>query len=492
MSYTFFDITTKRECSFDLKNCTITGNSSAFVTKDGKITKYKLIDGEIDKNSGEEVSRIELTNYQISFLNLLKGKDGNSNCLDKADLKDISPESIQKEINDIYHKKGVYEAVSANIDNHSAEIGIKDKTDVEKHVGIKFEKVGFFKGIWNGICNFFKGIFASKDEPEKNDKEKPVKPEYKAVDLKNVFKQDGVEIEPAYEYIAKGGEKPNVLANELGISLYKLKAANPKSNLDWVMEEGQKIVIPERVIVKENKTKNVSDIAKNIGVSENYIKDILFGIEGRHTKPDLTPYYDGVATATNSKGVLTIGFGHTGRVHGIEMNSKNMDEIKITEAEAYQILAQDILNAKLDAIQYFGEDFVKAPQSIQDAIIDVIFNKGIERGIEGIVRDENGKIKSERLETPTRKLKEDLRNEDYAAAAEHVIYKTPLKGLKKRNVYRAIGSLKDLTESEQNEALKRLEKYVLATTALYDGHERDTLSNAWKNAKMGVYQNFFN
>lgn len=94
MSYTFFDITTKRECSFDLKNCTITGNSSAFVTKDGKITKYKLIDGEIDKNSGEEVSRIELTNYQISFLNLLKGKDGNSNCLDKADLKDISPESI--------------------------------------------------------------------------------------------------------------------------------------------------------------------------------------------------------------------------------------------------------------------------------------------------------------------------------------------------------------------------------------------------------------
>lgn len=491
MSYTFFDITTKKECSFDLKNCTITGNNSAFVTKDGKITKYKLVNGEIDKNTGEEVSKIELTNYQISFLNLLKDKDGNTNCLDKNDLKDISPESIQNEMNNIYRQKGVYEAVSANVDKHNAEIGIKDKTDVEKHVGIKFENVGFFKSIWNGICNFFKGLFGSSDETKKTEKKETTKSEYKPVNLKNVFNQKGIEIEPAYEYTAKAGEKPNVIANELGISLYRLKEANPNSNLDWVMEEGQKIIIPERVIVKDNQTKNVSDIANNIGVSKNYIQDILFGIEGRHKKPDLTPYYDGVATATNPKGVLTIGFGHTGRVHGVEMNSKNKDKIHITEAEAYQILAQDILNAKLDAIQYFGEDFIKAPQSIQDAIVDIIFNKGIERGIEGITRDEKGKINSERLDTPTRKLKEDLRNQDYAAAAEHVIYGTPLKGLKKRNVYRAIGSLKDLNEKDRIKALQALEQYVQETTALYTGHEHDTLDNAWENAKKGVYGNFF-
>ncbi len=34
---------------------------------------------------------------------------------------------------------------------------------------------------------------------------------------------------------------------------------------------------------------------------------------------------------------------------------------------------------KNDAEEYYGEIFTNAPQSIQDAIVDIIFNKGLEK-----------------------------------------------------------------------------------------------------------------
>ena len=274
-----------------------------------------------------------------------------------------------------------------------------------------------------------------------------------------------VDIQPEYEYVAKGGEKPYVLAHELGVSLYRLKEANPDHNLDWVMEEGQTIVVPETYMVKSCSTTSIADISKNICVSEDYIRDILFGIEGRHSKPDLTPYYDGVPDETHPKGYLTIGFGHTGRVHGVEMNSKNMDKIQITEAEAYEILAQDILHAKLDAMAYFGEDFEKAPQSIQDAIVDIVFNKGLD-GLE-------------KPGSPTCKLKEDLKNRDYVSAAAHVIYKTPVKGLKKRNIYRVALAMKDLKPREQHKVREKCQKYYNNIHKQYTGTEQDSLTKAW-------------
>ena len=458
MTYSFYNITLKKESSLDLKNCTITGNSAMYKVEDGKIIKYDIVDGKVDKKSGAEVQRIELTNYQMAFFDLLKGKDGDSNRFDERDLKDISPESLQAEMNAIYKEKAVYNAVAAKAGNYNAELTIESSgSNDEKKIGIKFEKPGFFKRIWNGICGFFRGIgnFFSKLFGGNKEEEKSTPPKPKM----------NVNEEPEYEYTAKGGEKPYVMAQELGISLYRLKQANPEHNLDWVLEEGQTITIPKKYTVKPGTTKSIEDIAKNICVSEEYIRDILFGIEGRHSKPDLTPYYDGVPNKRNPKGVLTIGFGHTGRVHGVEMNSKNMDKIKITENEAYEILAQDILHAKLDAMEYYGEDFEKAPQSIQDAIVDIIFNKGL-----------NG---LEKKGSPTCKLKEDLKNKDYVSAAAHTIYATPVKGLKKRNIYRVALAMRDLSPKEQEKVREKCEQYFNNTHKMYHGTEKDSLMKAW-------------
>lgn len=469
--YTFYDLTKHSETQFDLKNCTITGNRTAYTIHDGIITKYTLENGKIDSESKEVVQRIELTNYQLSFLNLLKDKDGDTTVLNEADLKDLTSEQLQQEINAIYNKTKIYTAISANTGKDYAEIQITDNKSSEKQIGIEFETKGFFSRMKDYVCSWFK-----KETPECTN-----------VAVEKLFDNRNFTIHTPQTYTANGSVNPIKLANSLGISYYRLDNANPNGDAKRELNDGMTINIPATIKIKKGSIKSIADIARILDIPENYIQDILFDIEGRNSEPALRPYYDGVATTNNKKGTLTIGFGHTGRIHGVEMNSRNKDSITITKDEAYEILAQDILNAKLDAIEYFGSDFLAAPKSIQAAIIDIIFNKGVDLGL-------NGTIGSKKFDSPTQNLKEDLRQGvitgSYAKAAEDVIYATKLKGLKKRNVYRAIMALKDLSENDRNKAIEKLEPYVLNTINMYNGAEKDTIANAWQNAKLGICEGF--
>ncbi len=472
MSYQFFDLARKKTTSIELENCTITGNSSQYVVKDGEITKYSIINGKVDKSSGEVVSKIELTNYQMTFIDFLRKQDDNEAKLDTGDLKDLSPSVLEEEMNKLYKEKNVYEVLSSDASKYNADLELEDSNDNKRKISIQFEKPGFFKRVGMFFKNLFakiKNFFAPKQKKEKT----------VSTELDKIFSKD-VEILPEEVYTAKGGEKPFQLSNKLGVSFYRLKASNPDVNLDWVLEEGQTFVIPQRVKVKPGAAKNLSDIAKITGVGEDYIKDILFGIEGRHAEPDLKPYYDGVPTPKSPKGVLTIGFGHTGRVRGIEMNSKNMDKIRITKDEAYEILAQDIITAKLDAIKYFGADFVKAPESIQNAIIDIVFNKGVPTGFE-----KEGSL--------TNNLKQNLADEDYVSAAVNTQYLTCNKGLKKRNVYRFISALQDLSKKDRKKAMAQFEGYYDEVLSLFKNNESEyaLLQKAWENASKGKCSGFF-
>ena len=87
MGYTFYNLTSKHEYNIDLPDCTIKGNTAEYRIKDGKITKYSIMDGEIDESSGKNVDRIELTNYQLSFIDMIRKQDGNKDRLDENDLK---------------------------------------------------------------------------------------------------------------------------------------------------------------------------------------------------------------------------------------------------------------------------------------------------------------------------------------------------------------------------------------------------------------------
>lgn len=264
------------------------------------------------------------------------------------------------------------------------------------------------------------------------------------------------------------------IARKCGVSLYRLTQTNPDINFAEELEPGTKIKIPGRYFIKPGSVKNFNDVVQITGLDKHYIEDILQGIEGRHSKPDLKAYYDGVKDEKHPKGYLTIGFGHTGKVNGKKLTPNTI----ITEAQAYELLAQDILDAKIDAIVYMGkENFNQAPKSIQTAIIDIVFNKGVEP--------------FDRLNSPTAFLKADLERRDYISAVYDTILGTTCKGLKKRNIYRAIMSMSDLSLEDKKSALGKITQIYKDTLKLFDNTDKRFLQRTWKNAQKGKTHGFF-
>lgn len=424
MSYTFFDITKRQESSLELKNCTITGNSAVYEAKDGKITKYRIIDGKVDKNTAEVVSRIELTSYQMSFIDLLKGKDGDSTRLESKDLKGLTPESLQAEINSIYAEKGVYEAVAATAEKDEAEIKIDDNSDINKQIGIKFEKEeGFFDKIWNGICKFFSWIgslFSSDDKEEEENNNTSVKPD----------------IIPERNYTIQSGDRAVSIANSMGIPLTCLKAANPEMDLD-TLRIGHTIRIPEWKTVEEKNIESAEDVAEATDFSKNFIETLQFN-EGFSAEP----YWDKVR--------YSVGYGHSGRILGkyidgennktarIVMAEENKDKISLSKEDANLILAQDLLARTAEAEVYFGDSYVKAPKSLQAGIVDIIFNAGIEKGF---------------LDDNTKKVKNNLENKDYVSAVKNLILYPNNPESYKRNCYRILIALEDFSNKDKKNIL---------------------------------------
>lgn len=263
--------------------------------------------------------------------------------------------------------------------------------------------------------------------------------------------------------------------------------ANPEITNVNLIRAGQVIKIPEREILKEGSLKNLDDVIVATGVSRNYIDDMIIGFEGRSKEPAQKAYYDKVEDDSHSDGYLTIGFGHTGSYKGEPLTEKT--KLKNVD-EAYHLLAQDIQNAKNAVIEYIGkENFERAPQSIKEALIDIAFNKGIELGFKGIQRKSNGEDKVRK--TPTQKLKDDLQKGDYVSAAKHVIFETANDGLKRRNIYRMLLAIKDLTPEEREEVLKNAESYFKRVKADFDSGLRRDVKNDLKNAHKGICTGFF-
>ena len=276
-----------------------------------------------------------------------------------------------------------------------------------------------------------------------------------------------------------GSQKGIAIAGANGVSLYRLKIANPDIDFSKSVPSGVVVKIPGRYIVNSGSVKNFDDVVKTTGIDKYYIKDILVGIEGRKQKPDLVCKSDKVRSKEYPNGCPTIGFGHTGRINGKQIvNGKT----RITEAQAYEILAQDILDAKLDALVYMGKSlFNRAPESVQTGIIDVVFNKGVEPFT--------------RAGSPTTLLKHDLETKNYVAAAAHTVLKTGNRGLKKRNVYRVIMSTTDLSQSDKNKSLAMAKPHYLDALRRFPGnkgrHERGLMQKAWDNTKNGITWGFF-
>ena len=290
----------------------------------------------------------------------------------------------------------------------------------------------------------------------------------------------------AFKYKVKKGDTLVSIAKEYEVDTYQIIAANPQlksgkdykvnyrknnvASLESSLTEGQTITIPARYSVKEGSVRNFSDLCKITGLSEGYIKDLLTVIEVKPShpgKPDLTTYNDGYGTPT-------IGYGHTGKVDGKPLSLKK--KITITETKALQILAEDLIKHEAMVIAYLGKDnYEKLPASVKATIVDVAYNKGI---WDGFLNPNHNSC--------TSLIKSDLQKGDYASALCHTRrMHTPNRGLKRRNVYRFISGLTDLTPAKRDAAMKEMQPYYKSVLAVLKGAEKRYLQKAWENAKLG-------
>lgn len=336
---------------------------------------------------------------------------------------------------------------------------------------------GPFGGLVGGILAGSTLLFTSCSSDEKKSTAAPAKKQVtkpKANGMRQIFKSNKVKITPACVYTIAPGDNFATIAKKYRVSPTRLQQANPNVTNHANLKVGQKINIPESVTVDTKQIRSLNDVAEAVGVSQDFITNFIENIETLHLKA----YDDKVKEKqTDDEGKLTIGYGHTGKVRGKDI-TKNTT---ITKKEALELLAVDLLNAKIEALAYFGNDFLKAPQSVQDGIVDNAFNKGIE----GFTKNSS---------SPTYKVKDDLKRKDYASAAAHLVYKTDNRGLKKRVLYRVIYATKNLSPADRKKSLNKNSVYYNEVLKEFntpkDTTEVKYMKAAWNNAQKGAYKEF--
>ena len=448
------------------QGCSFENNGSIYrADESGKLKIYEKIKGE-----WRTADEIRMTNYQLrTFKAVANGvsEEGDNIVLSKADLK----KAIKN-----YKKGSFIKAVSEFL-----QLGYKaDKAKLySKYNTISTHVTNGHGSESNMLFGF--GSKTSAVEMSQIANKTVIKPEQLGKIRKTtdggvywVSHKDILYRMPRQFTVSENSQNGISIANKCAVSYSRLKQTNPTIDFSKNLPVGSKVKIPGKYFVKSGAVNSFEDVVKVTGLDKHYIKDILIGIEGRHSKPDLRAYYDGVADEKHPKGYLTIGFGHTSKINGKALS----ENTKITKSQAYELLAQDILDAKIDAIVYMGkENFENAPKSLQTGIIDIVFNKGVEPF------DRNFSL--------TSLLKSDLERKDYVSAAVDTILGTGCKGLKKRNIYRAIMSMSDLSAENKKSALAKMKPIYEETIKSYDGADKRFLQRAWKNALKGKTHGFF-
>lgn len=213
------------------------------------------------------------------------------------------------------------------------------------------------------------------------------------------------------DYTIKQNDNPDKIAKKYGITTAALLAAN---NLDEKsakkIRAGQILKIPPTRKVQN--VNNLTDIAKAMGVSVDFIKKLKVLEDSQNLSENKfhnTPYID-------DAGVKTIGIGHR-MLPG--------DKAKLTNAEVCTLCAKDLLKAEEHLVTLLGGQKVydKIPQALKESVLDLTFNKGV-------IDDESYKG-----------LIYCLKNGKWEAAINKLTYnksistKQEMSGLNKRRVY---------------------------------------------------------
>lgn len=213
-------------------------------------------------------------------------------------------------------------------------------------------------------------------------------------------------------YTVVKGDTPASIAKKHGVSVMRLLAANGMDGKS-IIYPNDNILIPQAYTVKNITSRE--DVAKLIGVGEEYIRD-LENLEGFRNKI----YID-------ANGNMTIGIGHLVKPDEIEKFSK----VSLSNEEVYTLLAQDLLDRDLNMQTFINESvYNEMPTHFKESVLDLIFNNG-----EGAVKNNEELLKAINDKDYPKAI--SLMNQDYSVVTNEKGEKIKkyLSGLSKRRLY---------------------------------------------------------
>lgn len=164
------------------------------------------------------------------------------------------------------------------------------------------------------------------------------------------------------DYKVVNGDNIAKIAKKFGVEERTLLALNGLTKeTGSKLRIGQTLKIPPTRKIKN--VKNLNDVASSMGVSLDFIKRLKRVEDGNigDNKFHNTPYKD-------KAGVLTIGIGHV---------VKSGEPQKLTDAEVCSLCANDLLRMEDNLVALLGQKtYDKLPQSMKEALLDMVFNKG--------------------------------------------------------------------------------------------------------------------
>lgn len=164
------------------------------------------------------------------------------------------------------------------------------------------------------------------------------------------------------DYKIKSGDNIPKIAKRFGVEERALMALNGLTKQTAAkLKPGQVLKIPPTRKIKN--VKNLNDIAASMGLSLDFVKRLKRVEDGNigDNKFHNTPYRD-------EGGVLTIGIGHV---------VKPGDPQKLTNQQVCELCAKDLLKMEDNLVSLLGQkNYDKLPQSMKEALLDMVFNKG--------------------------------------------------------------------------------------------------------------------
>lgn len=167
------------------------------------------------------------------------------------------------------------------------------------------------------------------------------------------------------DYTVKKGDTISDIAKKFGVEVRSILALN---GIDY--ENGNKLKIGQVLKIPPTKkisgVKNLTDVAKSMGVSEEFIKGLKRIEDNGDFKENQfhnTPYKD-------DAGVWTIGIGHV---------LKAGEPRQLNNEQVCSLLAKDLLAVEDNLKAYLGEKkYNDLPQPLKEALLDMVFNKGLD------------------------------------------------------------------------------------------------------------------